>query len=267
MDRYYSNSDIVIYHADLRDFSAVGPADCVVTSPPYNAGVAYDVHDDSMAEEVYRGLAASAAGLMAASLGAQKGRAWVNIGVTQLRCWLDVLGAAGLSRSTTVAWDYGLSTADTAWGSWQSPSAPDLRYGFERDLRLGWRVAPEPSGRLRAVAGRARPLAGAVPQHVAHRPRGIGGSGAPAGHAGGAGRPDHPPLHMARGDGARSLRRQRHHPPGRPAPGAPSRRDRGLGALLRVSGQAAGPGDPRSRLLMSPEVSPARRMLPTRENV
>jgi DNA modification methylase len=55
----------------------------------------------------------------------------VNIGVTQLHCWLDALRAAGLSSSTTVAWDYGLSTADTAWGSWQSPSAPHLRYGFE----------------------------------------------------------------------------------------------------------------------------------------
>ena len=131
MDPYYRDSGIAIYHADLRDVPHVGPAACVVTSPPYNAGVAYDVHDDAIADGEYRSLAASASRLMAASLRAENGRAWINVGVTQLHRWLDALGAAGLSRSTTVAWDYGLSTADTAWGSWQSPSAPHLRYGFE----------------------------------------------------------------------------------------------------------------------------------------
>jgi DNA modification methylase len=103
----------------------------VVTSPPYNSGVAYDVHDDAMADADYRELAGAASGLMASTLGPQQGRAWVDVGVTQLHLWLDALRGAGLDRSTTICWDYGLSTADTAWGSWQSPSAPHLRYGFE----------------------------------------------------------------------------------------------------------------------------------------
>ncbi len=55
----------------------------------------------------------------------------MNVGVTQLHVWLDALEDAGFDNATTVAWDCGLSTADTAWGSWQSPSAPHLRYGFE----------------------------------------------------------------------------------------------------------------------------------------
>jgi site-specific DNA-methyltransferase (adenine-specific) len=131
MEPYFRDSGIVIYHADLRALEEVGPVASVVTSPPYNAGVAYDVHDDALADEEYRALASSAAGLIADSLRAENGRAWVNIGVTQLHCWIDALRVAGLSSSTTIAWDYGLSTADTAWGSWQSPSAPHLRYGFE----------------------------------------------------------------------------------------------------------------------------------------
>lgn len=69
--------------------------------------------------------------LMAAALHAQNGRAWVNVGVAQLHLWLDALQGAGFSESTTVCWDYGLSTADTAWGSWQSPTAPHLRYSWE----------------------------------------------------------------------------------------------------------------------------------------
>jgi hypothetical protein len=105
MDPYYRDSGIVIYHADLRDVSDIAPAACVVTSPPYNSGVADDVHDDAMADEEYRSLAASAAALVAASLRSENGRAWVNVGVTQLHCWLDALAGAGLSRSTMVAWD------------------------------------------------------------------------------------------------------------------------------------------------------------------
>jgi site-specific DNA-methyltransferase (adenine-specific) len=138
MEPYYRDADIVIYHADLRDLADDVTAACVVTSPPYNSGVAYDSHDDQMADEDYRNLAVGAARIMASSLWAEGGRAWVNTGVTQLHCWLEALRDAGLGHSTTVAWDYGLSTADTAWGSWQSPSAPHLRYGFEPVI-CAWR--------------------------------------------------------------------------------------------------------------------------------
>jgi site-specific DNA-methyltransferase (adenine-specific) len=131
MDPYYRDENIVIYHADLRDVSDIGSVACVVTSPPYNSGVSYDVHDDALADEDYRELAISAGTIIASSLQAEGGRAWVNIGVAQLHTWLDALAGAGFENATTVAWDYGLATADTAWGSWQSPSAPHLRYGFE----------------------------------------------------------------------------------------------------------------------------------------
>jgi DNA modification methylase len=104
MEPYYEDADVLIYHADLREVPDLGTVACVVTSPPYNSGVAYDVHDDAMADEDYRELATAAAGLMAFTLGPERGRAWVNVGVTQLHVWLDALREAGFDRSTTVAW-------------------------------------------------------------------------------------------------------------------------------------------------------------------
>jgi hypothetical protein len=68
MEPYYRDRDVVIYHADPREVTDPGSAACVVTSPPYNAGVGYDVHDDTMAEGDYRDLAARAAELMAFSI-------------------------------------------------------------------------------------------------------------------------------------------------------------------------------------------------------
>jgi hypothetical protein len=64
MEPYYRDSGVVIYHADLRDVPDLGLAACVVTSPPYNSGVAYDVHDDALADEDYRALALSASRLI-----------------------------------------------------------------------------------------------------------------------------------------------------------------------------------------------------------
>ena len=127
----YEADGVTLYHADVRSLSAVGDVAVVVTSPPYNAGVAYDGHDDDMPEPEYRALAQTASRLMASSLADDGGRAWVNIGVAQLHPWLDALAGAGLAEQAIVCWDYGLSTSDTAWGSWCSPSAPHLRYGWE----------------------------------------------------------------------------------------------------------------------------------------
>ena len=41
----------------LRDIPDVGAVAAVVTSPPYNGGVDYDVHDDTMSPGSYRALA------------------------------------------------------------------------------------------------------------------------------------------------------------------------------------------------------------------
>jgi site-specific DNA-methyltransferase (adenine-specific) len=130
MTPYYQSEGIEIYHADIRDLGAFPTAAAVVTSPPDNAGVDYDTHDDSMTEDDYRDLARAARRAISASLSFD-GRAWVNVGASQLHVWLDSLASAGLIEYVLVCWDYGISTSTTAWGSWRSPAAPHLRYGWE----------------------------------------------------------------------------------------------------------------------------------------
>ncbi len=75
------------------------------------------------------------------------GRAWVNVGVARLHTWLDALQEAGLDERRVVYWDYGMATADTAWGSWQSPTSPHLRHSWEAFIvaaHAGWdRHLPE----------------------------------------------------------------------------------------------------------------------------
>lgn len=126
---YYQDSDCTIYHADCRELSEISVA-AVVTSPPYNSGVAYDEHTDSMDDEAYAELAASVSMLMYDWLRETNGRALVNTG-SRFHTWLTAMEANGLYERHVIAWDYGLPTSGTAWGSWQSPAGPNLRYAWE----------------------------------------------------------------------------------------------------------------------------------------
>jgi DNA modification methylase len=133
MKPYYDDGQVTIYHADVRNLTAkdLGHAACIVTSPPYNVGIAYDCWDDSRPDNSYQHLAELASKLIGDLLAHLGGQAWVNIGVARLHTRLDALQEAGLAERRVVCWDYGIATADTAWGSWQSPSAPHLRHGWE----------------------------------------------------------------------------------------------------------------------------------------
>jgi site-specific DNA-methyltransferase (adenine-specific) len=137
---YYQDENLVIYHADCREFGgSVGypEAQCVVTSPPYNSGVAYDGYDDNLGIFAYIDLAEAACNLMATAIQLDWGRAWVNVGVERWQTWSHSLQKAGFYGQTTVCWDYGIPTRDCAWGSWRSPTAPHFRYGWEPVI-CGW---------------------------------------------------------------------------------------------------------------------------------
>lgn len=128
---YYCDDDVVIYHGDCREFLGDFEAACVVTSPPYNSGMPYDVHVDDMHHEDYAELAMDSGVLLADAVVSSGGRVWVNVGVEVMPLWMFALGVAGFAGLSTVCWDYGMPTSDTAWGSWQSPVAPHLRYSWE----------------------------------------------------------------------------------------------------------------------------------------
>lgn len=177
---YYSDDDVTIYHGDVRSFIDLGTFAAVVTSPPYNVGVGYDEHHDSMAWDDYWMLAANACSFMALSL-EPTGRCWVNVApVVQeqpggagrnggphsgrsrkdreslIAGWSLRLENAGLKPCDVIAWTSQRGSG-TAWGSWQSPSAPNIRGDWEAVLvhyKDEWpRVAPAGMGSWRDTIG------------------------------------------------------------------------------------------------------------------
>jgi DNA modification methylase len=159
---YYDDGQVVLYCADFRavDLPA-GSVAAVVTSPPYNVGLDYDETSDVLAWPQYWNLAGDAATVMAGAL-VDGGRAWVNTAVSipadpdgsrvakarvmLAHRWAAALNAAGLDLVDQVAW-CSARGAGTAWGSWESPSAPNLRGDWESLLVAccgSWeRVPPE----------------------------------------------------------------------------------------------------------------------------
>lgn len=171
MTPYYDDGEVVIYHADVRSLVDVGTVAAVATSPPYNVGVGYDVHDDTMPWEDYWRLVDSAAQFISLSL-VDGGRVWVNVApavaeapnparhhsgrtskartskarASLLVGWGNALTVHDLDPVDVVAWTSQRGSG-TAWGSWQSPSAPNLRGDWEAVLlhcKGDWPRTPPP---------------------------------------------------------------------------------------------------------------------------
>ena len=141
----------------------------VVMSPPYNVGVAYDEHDDTMAwpaywcamstvvEELDRVMESSARAWtnVAPVVQQQPGGAGRNGGPHSGRArkdreslvygWSFLYEEQGHKPCDVIAW-CSQRGSGTAWGSWQSPSAPNVRGDWEAVLvhyKDSWpRVAP-----------------------------------------------------------------------------------------------------------------------------
>jgi DNA modification methylase len=146
---FYDDGEVTLYCADLRAVDLPpGSVAAVVTSPPYNVGVDYDTAPDALDWLAYGQLAVDAVGLMARAL-VKGGRAWVNTAVSVpavpqpavraagCKCrvmlaqrWAETLADAGVDPVDQVAW-CSMRGAGTAWGSWESPAAPNLRGDWE----------------------------------------------------------------------------------------------------------------------------------------
>ena len=134
-----------VYQGDCLFFmkeSVIPPAsvDLIVTSPPYNVGRDYAVHDDEMSPFAYEALISEFLRLAWRVL-KPGGRIAINIGA-----WLPSfetggevflarkLEAAEFKHRTTIFWLKGdtpeetlSASSSTAWGSWRSASAPAIR--------------------------------------------------------------------------------------------------------------------------------------------
>jgi hypothetical protein len=86
----YDDGQVVIWHADTREIGALSDVACVITSPPYNSGVAYNGYDDLLPDSEYQALAAQTCRLISVSLPPAGGRAGVDhVGVARLTVWLE----------------------------------------------------------------------------------------------------------------------------------------------------------------------------------
>ena len=144
----------IILHGDAADLRALfsehgidSPVQCVVTSPPYNTGQPYAGVVDDMPLGRYLDLVTEWAAEMAAVVD-HGGRVWVNVPPTlplggdsdqggrwsPMTTWWKALLSAGLRYRDTVVWYTNDADQATAWGSWMSPSAPNLRGRWEAVL-------------------------------------------------------------------------------------------------------------------------------------
>lgn len=136
-------------HMILGDARAVPLADdtvdCIVTSPPYNVGLDYTEGDNLTLDE-YTDLARASCTEMHRIL-KPGGRLWLNIvqstsqlgdfgratgtRLNLLDLWTRALEATPLLYRDTAIWNKDAGNQPTAWGSYLSPNAPNLRGRYE----------------------------------------------------------------------------------------------------------------------------------------
>lgn len=118
---------------------------CVVSSPPYNANLDYGPeYSDSQDWGDYADLAFGAARELGRVV-MPGGRVWLNVApsipvdkktperINLPALWGSALKFHGFTYRDTVAWT-SMRGAGTAWGSWRTPSSPNLRGGWEAIL-------------------------------------------------------------------------------------------------------------------------------------
>jgi DNA modification methylase len=155
---FYDDGQVTLLCADVRAVEVpAGSVAAVVTSPPYNVGLDYEATSDALPWAEYWALAADAAARMAGAL-VEGGRAWVNTAVSVpvaagdaakrrvmlAHRWASVLEGVGFALVDQVAW-CSPRGAGTAWGSWESPAAPNLRGDWESLVVAsagGWERTP-----------------------------------------------------------------------------------------------------------------------------
>jgi site-specific DNA-methyltransferase (adenine-specific) len=130
---HFQTQGLSILHGDFLTSSLIseGTIDLLVTSPPYNVDISYGYVRDNVPYEDY--LTFTASWLRKAfSLMKPDGRMCLNVPLDKNRggqqsVYADILGLAreaGWRYHSTIIWNEGTISRRTAWGSFQSASAP-----------------------------------------------------------------------------------------------------------------------------------------------
>jgi len=161
MSPYYADENCEIWHGDfvsLIQTGAIRLAGTVVTSPPYGVGIDYGPeYDDALSYDRHIKQIDEWAAPIASVLEPTDGRAFINVAPVVVLAdketrfpltyhWTRALAAENLSIRETVAWCSARGHG-TAWGSYESPSAPNLRGDYETIIvaHAGpWKRTPPP---------------------------------------------------------------------------------------------------------------------------
>ena len=130
---YFQSDKITIINGNSLDQTLFNEPfiDLIVTSPPYNVGIAYNNHKDTMSYEEY--LDFSYRWLKNCFDWSKKSaRLCLNVPLDKNKGGLKPVGAdltkiaqeAGWQYQSTIVWNEGNISRRTAWGSWMSASAP-----------------------------------------------------------------------------------------------------------------------------------------------
>ena len=114
-----------------------GTVHLAVTSPPYNLGISYDNHDDSLAYENYLEWMQKV-WVETKRVLVSGGRFALNIAPTSIKNFRPIhhdfsnqLREIGMTMRTEIIWYKQTMKRRTAWGSWKSPSNPHIVPSWE----------------------------------------------------------------------------------------------------------------------------------------
>ena len=107
--------------------------DIVVTSPPYNVGIEYNLNDDNLEYEKYLEWIKNVFKTVYCKL-KKGGRICVNVAMESNKNGKKYLAndinnifeEIGYIRNSLIIWDKQNLSKRTAWGSWKSPSCPNI---------------------------------------------------------------------------------------------------------------------------------------------
>lgn len=107
--------------------------DLIITSPPYNVGIEYNSNDDNLEYESYLNWLKEIFGQVYSKL-KNGGRICVNVAMESNKSGKkylsndisNMLEDIGYLRNSTIIWDKQNLSKRTAWGSWKSPSCPNI---------------------------------------------------------------------------------------------------------------------------------------------